>query len=938
MQRHQSFVPPPSPSASRPLQPPAARVPNAPTQPRPPLVKLSPNLRPSQPPFALPALHRNPSLPAGAFPYTRIPPPHTHSLSRDQSPFRGSFPRTGTHPLPMPGPPAGAAPAQVHTGPGLGQSAPPASFSPAPGRPPMHPPHMPFGAQPGGSSPSFPSPLPHPIRPHHFEGAHGHHGHPARLVTVGAAAFCGPYGAAGVNLRAQPSEEYHRMMEMKARLEALTKQAPPQRPPGSTLRVVTTQLSPNLPPYAAPVAAAQETAAKKEGVGGGGGGAQLLSPPLVPVVLSSESNEEQVSSDGGKEGEGRGEERDGDRDGRAGPGVGLGLGGGGRLEERAAPAAAAAAAAVAAVGERKAQAERERERDGEVAVGRAAVEKRDKIEKAVTEMQGKLDRLQKSLSRMETEKLSLAAEAEELRRSLELERLTSSSLRAQLALSQSIPQSPAAASPSLHGPGGGSNLHSSLRELSIGDDRPTGVHRRSTGGGRKKDKEHLRVSHASHTRGGFKGSRPVGVGVGVGRGGRGGSRGKKGRASDVPAGVAAEEDDTHDVGDASVALPPPSMPTQPTHTHEQTAPTTTTTTAAPTMPIAATDLPPLRFIIEGKFDIQPQADFAPKAVRAEPSGAVELLRRSLAWVCTRGRRLDDNVPNQDDFVLLQTTDGVMLFGAFDGHGQCGQECAAFVRQSLPECILGLPEFRVDPGMAFRKAFNMVQANLAQQAFDHKHSGATAVVAVITEAHAHAGGGGRLATAHGGAPDASRFLWTAHVGDSKAALVSASPAAAAAGGKATDSGSDLQANAGASYNVTVLTSDHKPDRQSEAERVSQCGGEVRPSNTGAMRLYGKGSPGPALAVTRAFGDTAATRCGVTHEPEIACYPLKDSSESMLVLGTDGLWVFCSPEHVAVQLLQGGVSAIHQVCAESRQQWADNSYNRTVDDVTAIAVAL
>ena len=114
--------------------------------------------------------------------------------------------------------------------------------------------------------------------------------------------------------------------------------------------------------------------------------------------------------------------------------------------------------------------------------------------------------------------------------------------------------------------------------------------------------------------------------------------------------------------------------------------------------------------------------------------------------------------------------------------------------------------------------------------------------------------------------------------------------------------------------------------SEAERVSQCGGEVRPSNTGAMRLYGKGlshthtraaglrilyllcvcgsagSPGPALAVTRAFGDTAgirnrhrvvrgkyfgfplslvhpsATRCGVTHEPEIACYPLKSHTST------------------------------------------------------------
>merc|ERR1712066_163173 len=89
-----------------------------------------------------------------------------------------------------------------------------------------------------------------------------------------------------------------------------------------------------------------------------------------------------------------------------------------------------------------------------------------------------------------------------------------------------------------------------------------------------------------------------------------------------------------------------------------------------------------------------------------------------------------------------------------------------------------------------------------------------------------------------------------------------------------------------------------------------------------------------------GASGAAECGVTAEPEVSAYRLRLGVDVLLVLGTDGLFEFCSNTHAAGHIIKKGVSveAISELCEASRQQWAQSSFNETVDDITAIAATL
>merc|ERR1711920_759935 len=135
-----------------------------------------------------------------------------------------------------------------------------------------------------------------------------------------------------------------------------------------------------------------------------------------------------------------------------------------------------------------------------------------------------------------------------------------------------------------------------------------------------------------------------------------------------------------------------------------------------------------------------------------------------------------------------------------------------------------------------------------------------------------------------------WLFVAHVGDTRAIL-------------ASQKGGDPSA-----FTVTALTRDHRPCDQEEADRIQQNGGEVRKpkENSGVARVFPRGRDRPALALTRCLGASFANACGVTAESEISTYRLRPGVDVLLVLGTDGLFEFCSNTHAAGQILKEGVS--------------------------------
>lgn len=327
------------------------------------------------------------------------------------------------------------------------------------------------------------------------------------------------------------------------------------------------------------------------------------------------------------------------------------------------------------------------------------------------------------------------------------------------------------------------------------------------------------------------------------------------------------------------------------------------------------------YVVQGQYDrLADQTDFAPKLVSCFPEDAVACARsRGVAFVCTRGRRADAGVPNQDDFVLarhsLANNGHIALYGVFDGHGQAGHHCAGYARSVLPESLFGQGSLIAGPDEALRVAFAQVQEGLLQQDFDTETSGTTATVALVLH-FPEADDESEL--------QGESWLYVANVGDSRAVLVS----------RTGEDHSEISVNR--------LTRDHRPDDLSEAERIAAEGGEVRRLRPGAgtSRIFAPGCQWPAMALSRSLGASVAATCGVSAEPEVASVRIARGSDEMLILGTDGLFEFCSTKEVATRLCSGGVSdeVLEEVCSIARRRWARSSYNDTVDDITAIAVSL
>ena len=137
-------------------------------------------------------------------------------------------------------------------------------------------------------------------------------------------------------------------------------------------------------------------------------------------------------------------------------------------------------------------------------------------------------------------------------------------------------------------------------------------------------------------------------------------------------------------------------------------------------------------------------------------------------------------------------------------------------------------------------------------------------------------------------------------------------------------------------------DHKPEAPAERARIEGAGGrvcpfELRGKQVGPPRVWAASDWSPGLAVSRSFGDTAASAVGVTSEPEISSCDLDNTCE-LLILGTDGVWDLI-PNEDAVRIVatasrerspQQASSALTHTALAALQQ------ARRKDNVTALVI--
>ena len=138
--------------------------------------------------------------------------------------------------------------------------------------------------------------------------------------------------------------------------------------------------------------------------------------------------------------------------------------------------------------------------------------------------------------------------------------------------------------------------------------------------------------------------------------------------------------------------------------------------------------------------------------------------------------------------------------------------------------------------------------------------------------------------------------------------------------------------------------HKPDIDSEKERILSNGGVIHPYYDefgiyeGPNRVYVKGKTYPGLSLTRSIGDLEGEKIGIISEPDIVVKKM-DSTCKYVVLGSDGLWDVIKPYDVRRIVnpffyRNDPNGACQTLLKTAKKNWEKDGYER--DDITIIVV--
>lgn len=283
-----------------------------------------------------------------------------------------------------------------------------------------------------------------------------------------------------------------------------------------------------------------------------------------------------------------------------------------------------------------------------------------------------------------------------------------------------------------------------------------------------------------------------------------------------------------------------------------------------------------------------------------------------------------------------------LFGALDGHGRNGHQCAIFVAQKV---VAYLAKTLVEDAQGHAIAVTLHKAVLYAERkleaytsiVDFQLSGSTGVFVLV-----------RGAT-----------LFCANVGDSRAvvgrekeAFSRSTRRSHAAGVVPLPDSPPPQKNGekkwktqsiprSACYFPVPISVDQKPSRPDEKKRLLAAGARVdawEGMDVGEERVWLPEARTPGLAVSRSFGDLLVKSYGVNCTPEVYSLELCEDDRFM-VMASDGVFEFISSQEVVDVVGRWRDRGSAQEAAEelvklSLERWIED--DSVIDDISCVVV--
>mmetsp|Transcript_10559 Transcript_10559/g.19480 ORF Transcript_10559/g.19480 Transcript_10559/m.19480 type:complete len:410 (-) Transcript_10559:247-1476(-) len=275
-------------------------------------------------------------------------------------------------------------------------------------------------------------------------------------------------------------------------------------------------------------------------------------------------------------------------------------------------------------------------------------------------------------------------------------------------------------------------------------------------------------------------------------------------------------------------------------------------------------------------------------------------------------------PNQDSLVAfrIEGHPDKVVFGVFDGHGPFGQFASHFCRVELHKAMVDVYKKNPDASpetvlhestQHIHNTFNKSDPSVT--GVDPQVSGTTLIVALVLK----------------------EKIYVANVGDSRCVMGLRSSA------------KDTKAK------VIAMSDDHKPERESEMERISktdavlmsegQLRGGPKEGKTYVCRRDSLGNIVYGVLFSRSIGDLDAHQnLGIESKAEIIKGSIDPSSNQYLVLASDGVWDQMTNEQVMRKVFhtEDPLKASEQIASISRDRWDSDRLHSRRDDISVLVV--
>ncbi|KAK6591058.1 hypothetical protein RS030_111774 [Cryptosporidium xiaoi] len=298
----------------------------------------------------------------------------------------------------------------------------------------------------------------------------------------------------------------------------------------------------------------------------------------------------------------------------------------------------------------------------------------------------------------------------------------------------------------------------------------------------------------------------------------------------------------------------------------------------------------------------------------ENVGRALLKQWNISYACTRGKRTNKNMVNQDDFCIEKLSNNNLLVGVFDGHGRYGHKISAIVRQKVMRGLQNILIF---------KDINNSDDITKKMVYSHNHAQVEKKneINIISEISNLFDSVQSLLEKENLFGTSGTSATIALVQTERVIMIQLG----SSGGKIIDTFTG---------NIVYETPQHNLENYQERKRILSKGGLIDNNRFYSNKFSDKGIN---FSMTRSLGDTNGRALGISHKPEIWEMKVEKGDSLVLLLGTDGFLEHSKKIEVNYKKLciQEELDLTVKKCQNS---WLKETSNASVDDITVIACGI